>query len=257
MDTSVAAMLAIRQALRHSVTVRCYREIDSTNAEAKRLVLASSCCSGVKLPLLVTADCQTAGRGRRGRSFYSPADTGLYLSLVVPCSALETLVSVTTTAAVATARAIERVTGREVSIKWVNDLLLDGKKVCGILAEAINDPSGGRIAQVIVGIGVNLTTEDFPLELQGIAASLNTDAPRTALAAAITDTFLDLLPRGGDMDEYRRRSCVLGRAVHFEEAGVLYAGKAVAIEDDGALVVHCNDGSVRILRSGEITLRTD
>lgn len=255
MTDAVTVCTALRRALRHSVTVRCYGEIDSTNAEAKRLLLNTDCRTGIKLPLLVMADSQTAGRGRRGRFFYSPPDTGLYFSLVVRCRATETPVSVTTTAAVAAARAIENLTGRAVSVKWVNDLLLDGKKVCGILTEAINDPIEGKVTQVIVGIGVNLTTVSFPPNLADLAGSLAVDVPREALAAAITDTFLDLLPRGGDMEEYRRRSCVLGRDVSFEENGIVRFGKAVAIEADGGLTVRETDGTVRTLRTGEITLR--
>ena len=191
----------LRAALADStLPVYCYDSIDSTNTECKRRIAAG------ERRFLVLGDTQTAGRGRRGHSFFSPPGAGLYLSLTLtPPSGPGSAVGITTRAAVCTAAAIEKLCGISCGIKWVNDLYREGKKVCGILTEAV----GGS---VVVGIGVNLAASAVPAELREIVGWLDCPELREPLAAEIVNGLLAYVPGDtGHMPEYRRRCLVLGR----------------------------------------------
>ena len=226
--------------------------VDSTNTEAKRRITA-----GAEYPLLVIADNQSAGRGRMGRSFYSPSRTGLYMSLAFALEGgLSDTVGLTSAAAVACVRSIRDICGIDTGIKWVNDIYLDGKKIAGILCESF---FFDEKLFVIVGIGVNLSTESFPSELVGIAGSLKTDhSLRHELGERICKEFFALLPllkNAEFISEYKKHSTVLGKSVKFTENGVTYNGIAEDILGNGALVVLLDDGSRHTLASGEISLR--
>lgn len=165
--------------------IHIYEELDSTNTTAKKMA-----ANGAEHGTVVIANTQTAGRGRYGKSFYSPHG-GLYISFIfradrLPQNAPE---QITVTAAIAVQSAIKAVCGIETQIKPINDLLLKGKKVCGILTEAVNDLESGSINWIVLGIGVNVSTVDFPSELEGIAASLCPDGSisKHQLAAGIID----------------------------------------------------------------------
>ena len=208
---------------------------------------------------------QTAGKGRQGRQFYSPPQTGLYLSMLLrpQIAAAETL-ALTPMAAVAAAEAVEQCTGRQVQIKWVNDLLLDGRKICGILAES--KFSADAVPEyVIVGIGINLTEPEggFPAELQEIAGAVY---PQDAVPA---DAFADCaaaliaalmrqyrkLPEKGYLAGYRARLCVLGRPVTVNENGIERPATALAVDDDLRLLVRYADGTEQWRSTGEIRIR--
>ncbi len=223
--------------------------IDSTNLEAKRRIK-----QGCKLPLLITADTQTAGKGRMGRSFYSPDKTGLYMSFAyTPETDFSDSVTVTSAAAVAVVRAIEELTDLKPKIKWVNDIYIDNKKVCGILTEAVT----GEKTAIIIGIGVNITTADFPNELKETAASLDLAVDKRELAVSIVKNLIDLikgLPQRTFLSEYKQRSLVLGKEIFFIKDGETKEGTAVDINQDGGLVVKTSDKEVT-LSTGEITLR--
>lgn len=233
------------------LSVFVFPEIDSTNDEAKRYVLR-----GGKAPAVFLAETQHAGRGRMGRSFYSPAYTGIYLSLLI-CPKESDAVRITTAASVAVHRAVRSVTGISTRIKWVNDLYVEQKKVCGILAESFVADAD---RYVIVGVGINLETEDFPKELRGTAGSLHPDAKnlRNALAARVIREMYELfdgLATENFMDEYRAHSMVLGQAVTYTQNGVTRSGVAEAIDEMGRLQIALEDGTVALLSSGEISLR--
>lgn len=224
---------------------------DSTNARAKAWLRAGNCGTA-----LFAASEQTDGRGRLGRHFYSPAESGLYLTVAHTLrEPTEKTVELTSAAAVAVMRAIRACSGKQCEIKWVNDLLWNGKKVCGILAEAVTTEKDTAVA---VGIGVNLRTAEFPPELQNIAGSLEDDrTPRAVLAAAIARELLPYLqdPARRDwLDDYRRHSCVIGKDISFTRGGETIAATAVGIEADGGLTVVTDRGR-ETLRTGEITLR--
>lgn len=248
------SILAAMGTLDDAPTVRVYDTIDSTNAEAKRLAAA-----GEGDNLVVAADTQTAGRGRRGRDFFSPRETGVYLSVCFRVTkTLADTVRLTGAAAVAVTRVIERLTGESVGIKWVNDIYLNGGKVCGILAEGVSDIRTGRITHMVIGIGLNVSTEAFPDEVRDIAASLHSDISRNVFIGAIVSELLGFI-RDPDptafLDEYRTHSIVLGRTVTFTRGEGTDVGVAEEITADGGLMVRRSDGTRVVLNSGEITLR--
>lgn len=237
--------------------VYVHERLDSSNQTAKRLALA-----GAPHGTLVLAGQQSAGRGRMGRRFESPAGKGIYLSLVlrVPVPASEAL-GVTVGAAVAVARAVQKLCGIELGIKWVNDLYYQGKKVCGILTEAGTSVESGLLEWLVVGIGLNLTTTpaDWPEELARTAGSLFPGGPapvgRAALAGAIARELLALCPGFDCLDEYRARCFVPGHWVTVCAETETYAAKALAIDEEGRLVIQRENGRQEALRCGEVTTR--
>ena len=230
----------------------CLDTIDSTNTEAKRLLNA-----GYRGNFLVVADEQTAGRGRQGKQFYSPRGTGIYMTVVVHHGRrLQDAVSVTTAAGVAVCRAIEELTDKHPQIKWVNDVYIDDKKICGILTEAVVGMESGLAEAMIIGIGANMQTEQFPPDVEN-AASLDADVSRADMIAAIADHLWEILDDGYEsyIDYYRSHSMLLGKAITFIRDGVTTPATAIGIDEIGGLVVRLEDGSVITLRSGEITVR--
>ncbi len=221
--------------------------LDSTNAEAKRRAL-----SGASNGSVVIANCQTAGRGRMGREFYSPKDTGIYFSMILrPQIPTQEAVQMTAAASVAVCQAVEKVCGLSLSIKWVNDLYLDGKKVCGILTEAVG-------SVIIVGIGINCNTV-FEGELAEIAGSLfvSGDEMRCRLAAELVNRISrleeDILHQAW-LDEYKRRSMILGKKVTvLQEPGSCYLAEAIG--DKGELVLLDSKGKKKVLFTGEVSIR--
>ena len=215
-----------------------YDVIDSTNLEAKRHIK-----SDAKLPLVIVADTQTAGKGRMGRQFYSPSKTGLYMSFVYePQTAFQDSVTVTSAAAVAVVRAIEELTDLKPKIKWVNDIYVDNKKVAGILTEAVT----GEKTSIIVGIGVNITTNEFPDEIKDTATSLKRLVDKNNLLECILKHLLDLikgLPQRTFLVEYKEKSMLIGKEVYFIKNGVKREGIAVDINQDGGLIVKTADGT--------------
>lgn len=251
---------ALRVALEDPVCpARVLETVDSTNLEAKRWAL-----EGAPHGALVVAARQSAGRGRLGRSFQSPPG-GLYMSMVLRPQAHQgqSAVLVTTAAAVAACRAVSALCGIELSIKWVNDLFLGEKKVCGILTEAGTGVENGAIEYMVVGIGINHTTrpEEFPPGVAELASSLFPDghAPvtRARLAAGIVRELarlFSLLPDAGFLQEYRRRSMALGRQVQVL-ASPPWWGRAVEIDDAARLVVEKPNGERVALSYGEISIK--
>lgn len=238
--------------LQRKAEVLYYPTIDSTNTQAKRLVN-----EGNRNTLLLVADEQTAGRGRQGKSFYSPPMTGIYMTLVVhPGKELQNAVTVTTAAGVAVCRAIEKCTDRQPQIKWVNDVYLGDKKICGILTEAVVDFESGLAESMIIGIGTNIKTITFPDSVEN-AASLNAEVKRADLIAAIANELMAIIDGGYDdfIDYYRSHSMLIGRDINFIQNGRITPATAIAIDSTGGLVVRLKDGSQTTLRSGEITVR--
>ena len=192
--------------------VQIYESLESTNRTAKLLAL-----DGAAHGTLVLAGGQTAGRGRLGRSFASPAGKGVYCSVVLrPQLSAADAQTATIRAAVAVCRAVQAQCGLELGIKWVNDLYYKGKKVCGILTEAGTDLESGQLEWLVVGIGLNLTSTaaDFPPELAARAGSLYPGGPapvsRAALAGSIARELLAAAPAEDCLTEYRARCFVPG-----------------------------------------------
>ena len=231
--------------------------LDSTNNRARTLA-----ASGAPHGFTVIADAQTGGRGRLGRSFFSPGGTGIYLSMVLrPACTPEKAAMITSLAAVAAARAVERLTGADVRIKWVNDLYLGGKKICGILSEAGMGMEAGQLDYVVVGIGVNTGRMEFPEELRDIASSVanetGTAPDRNRLIAEIlnqTEALYGQLETGEFLEESRKRSNVIGRDVLVIEGRRQYRAYAEAIDDQGRLVIRTGEGTAA-LGYGEVSLK--
>ncbi|MBQ7375560.1 MAG: biotin--[Clostridia bacterium] len=234
-----------------------YGIIDSTNLQARRLIEGAS---GAEIqPTVLLADGQTAGRGRLGRSFYSPTDTGLYASLILESpSSLDKLLSLTALAAVAASEAIEAAFGINVGIKWVNDLYYNERKIAGILAESC---ISGTKRYIILGIGINLSTESFPDDILLKAGSLGvtkvTAKEKRELATDLFARLLDLLDcddTSGAMNIYRARSTVIGKRVSFLQNGTENTATALGVTDLGALTVRLDSGETLELSSGEISI---
>lgn len=251
-DNDILSESRIRAAMSHKIKIFYYPETDSTNNEAKRLI-----SGGERSVFLLTAESQTAGRGRQGKSFYSPAVTGIYMTLAVhPNTLLKNAVTATTAAAVAVCRAIERLTDKTPLIKWVNDVYCGKNKICGILTEAISDFESGIATSVIIGIGINIKTKDFPESAEN-AGALDADVKRAELIGAVADELLDLLKgdSGEFIDYYRSHSMILGKKISYIENGKTTFATAVAIDRLGGLVVRDDGGNERTLNSGEISIR--
>ena len=245
---------AIEAVMTHPIAVQVMESVDSTNTEAKRRLSA-----GLTEPLLLLAETQTCGRGRLGRAFCSPNGAGLYMSLVLhPDLPVERALSLTSAAAVAVCLAVESLTDLRPQIKWVNDVYVGDRKLCGILAEGITDPVSGRLRSVVIGIGINCRSVPLPDGLAAIATSLE-DAgaavDRNRLAAAVCDRLTELY---GGLDArtwlplYRARSWLDGKAVICRIGDRTIDGIVLGIDDDGALLLANEEGTHRLF-SGMIT----
>ena len=223
---------------------------DSTNAKVRQMALHGA-AEGVTMIVCR----QTAGRGRRGRTFHSP-EGGLYLStLIRPQEPIDPGI-ITCRAAVAAARAIESLCDAKIDIKWVNDLYLNRRKVAGILAEGVLS-STGELTAVVLGVGINVGVTVFPNELRSIATSLGNEGAsmlREDLAAAFLNRWERVQTDPEWLEEYRRRNLVLGREVTVMQGDKIQTATAVRITDRGHLVVHTAAGE-RILSSGEVSVR--
>ncbi len=253
--TDLLDATAIRAALPQTLRgcdIRVFQTLDSTNSYALRLL-----AEGAESGTAILAEAQTAGRGRLGRSFYSPAGSGLYMSIVLRPRLEDAgdVQLVTVAAAVAVCHALDALRpDARPQIKWVNDIFIGGKKACGILAEAV--AAGSGIDGVVAGIGVNCTTGAFPPELRDIACTVG-DVSRNMLAARIIaelSAFAENLRAPELIGEYRRRSYTLGRRIVFERDGTSVYAIAEGINDNGNLMVREPDGVLTVLRSGEASL---
>ncbi len=224
--------------------------VDSTNTEVRRLAQG-----GAPDRTVVAAEMQTGGKGRRGKTFYSPPGTGLYFSLLLrPKMTLTDATQVTCRVAVAVARAVQEYTPEPVQIKWVNDIYIEGKKICGILSEAASDLESGNVEFIVVGIGINVATRDFPEELKAIAASIPGNLNRNQLLAAVLNE-LDKALTEDCMEEYKKRSCVLGRQIEIIYADRKESAWAVDIDREGRLIIRDTFGNLKLLCSGEISIK--
>ncbi len=228
-----------------------YEETDSTNERAKAYLR-----EGKEGPALFLAAAQSAGRGRHGHSFYSPAGAGLYFTLLFPAAPdPQQLSLLTPQAAVACCEAVEALTQVSLQIKWVNDLYLNGKKMAGILTEALPVPAGYA---ALCGMGLNLSPAAYPPEIAEIATALDRPVSPSLLAGEIVRRYHALWSgaRPDWLSAYRSRSLVLGRRVSFERDGQRFEGVAEDLDGSGALLVRLPDGSLERRSSGEILLST-
>lgn len=241
--------------------IRYYDSITSTNDVLKEMAY-----HGAAHGTVLVANQQTGGRGRMGRSFLSPSDVGIYLSVLLrPNCSPAALMHLTCAAALAACNAIDKAAGIRPGIKWANDLVCQKKKIAGILTEmSINQEQ--KVDCVIIGIGINCNQSpvDFSEEIRTIAGSLSmvTGQPidRARLVAELIHAFFQmdaclLTQKKRLLEEYCKDCITLGQMVRVERAETVQYGKALRVDEDGALVVAFSDGTVKAVNSGEVSVR--
>ncbi len=222
-----------------------YPTLDSTNTQAKTLAKA-----GAPHGTVVIAGCQSGGRGRMGRQFASPAGS-VYLSVILrPDQNARDLMALTCAAAVAACDAVEKVSGKRPGVKWINDLVLDKKKLGGILTEMSIDPAMGLVQYAVIGIGINC--RQIPEEVADLATCL--DMPPEPVCAALIEAFSQMPLSGtASMQQYKKDCITLGQTVKI--AGTDTVGTAVDVTDEGALVLELDRQERIIVSSGEVSVR--
>lgn len=254
-----------------STLIKVEKVVDSTNNILKNLAN-----SGMYDDMILIAEEQTAGRGRRGRSFYSPKDSGVYISFLlhpnIPVSEASML---TTLAVTAEALAIEAVSGMDVSIKWVNDLYMRNKKISGILTEASTSIEDGSLEYAVVGIGINIYEPEngFPEEIKDLAGSIFTDNIarenlKNQLVSSFITNFMKFYNEKTELNkisrsyikEYEKRCTAIGKNITIltpdhkpvQNNSTAYV---IGINENCNLIVRYEDGSEAILSNGEISIR--
>ena len=238
-------------------SIHFFDSIDSTNTRAK--ILAAQ---GAPHGTVLIADHQTGGRGRLGRSFLSPAGTGIYMSVILrPDCPPAQIMHLTCAAAVAACDAVEKSVGIRPGIKWTNDLVYGNRKLAGILTELGLSPRG-TVDWAVIGIGINCLqkVEDFDPAIRSFAGSLSMFAPcdRAKVAAALIEAFsaMDLSRKADIMARYRTDCITVGQEVSLlRGTDPVRHGKAVDIDTDGALIVEFAPGVREVVNSGEISVR--
>ena len=237
-----------------------FKEMESTNDYAKILATRN-----YPEGTTVVAECQTAGRGRRGRAWFSLPGKGIYVSVILrPALPLNQLSRVTPAMAVAVADALHQL-GLKPGIKWPNDILVNGRKIAGILTEAVTDMDG--IEYIVVGIGVNVNyrLEDFPKEFRQSATSarieLKCTVPRLPLLQElllrVEQRYQQMLTGGvaAIMEEFRRLSTVIGKDIVLDGLQGITSGRAIDIDNNGFLMVRDAEGNIHHVMSGEIFVK--
>jgi BirA family biotin operon repressor/biotin-[acetyl-CoA-carboxylase] ligase len=199
-----------------------------------------------------------------GRTFYSPKSSGIYFSVILrPTLNIEDSLLITTSVAVAVAEAIEQVTAVKAEIKWVNDIFANGKKVCGILTEASLNFEGGGLEYAVVGIGININTNDFPEDMKEVAGSVLSEQSSNALISSrlIAEVLnniaksMNSLTSKKYVDEYRKRSFLLGKDIFVLKGKETLPAKAIDIDDKARLIVEYENHLKETLSSGEVSIR--
>lgn len=241
--------------------IACFGEVDSTNARARELAVQAAPEGTV-----VIANSQMSGRGRRGRSWFSPPLAGIYMSMILrpPISPAEAP-KLTLMTSVALAEAIETVSGLATEIKWPNDVLIGGRKVAGILTEISTEMDS--VHHIIIGIGINVNSrnESFPEEIRDRATSLSIESgrhySRVVLIRAVLERFEDIYNTfriGGfrrTLREWNKRADIIGRSVEVSTVNTVYKGEVTDIDAEGGLIVRDSRGNCHRIISGDISIR--
>lgn len=237
-----------------------YKQVDSTNKEAKKLAI-----DGAAEGSIVISEEQTAGKGRLGRTWASPYGLGIWMSLILRPQITPVEVSkITLIAALAVSKTIQKVTGLKAEIKWPNDILINKKKVCGILTEMSAEMD--KINYIILGIGLNVNTEEFPEEIAHKATSLKIEGKKSYDRKELTqellfeiENYYRLFTKQETVDklleEYKACCVTLNKEVKIIRNGIEYIGKAVGLTENGELLVEKEDGELIHVFSGEVSVR--
>lgn len=244
--------------LKNKIKLLVLEKATSTNTLVKEL--ASENDEG----FVVVAGEQTAGRGRMGRSFFSPGDSGVYMSLLLkPEIKPEDAVQITTAAAVSVCKALESLEVYDSKIKWVNDIYMCNRKVCGILTESSFNSQSGMLDFAVLGIGINIyeSQEGFPDEIKDIAGAVFSERKenmRNRFIAGFLNEFFNIYKKlysKNHLKEYKEKNFVLGREINIIQGDNVRVGKAIDIDDNCNLVVKLPDGTTDKLYYGEISVR--
>lgn len=244
--------------LKNKINLQVLEKATSTNTLVRKL--ASENDEG----FVIVAGEQTAGRGRMGRSFFSPGDSGVYMSVLLkPEIKPEGAVQITTAAAVAVCRALESLGVSDSKIKWVNDIYIGNRKVCGILTESSLNSRGDMLDFAVLGVGINIyeSPEGFPDEIKDIAGAVFSERKenlRNKFIASFLNEFFciyEKLYSKKHLEEYKEKSFVLGKDINIIQGEKIRVGKAIDIDDNCNLVVALPDGKTEKLYSGEISVR--
>jgi len=258
----ILSSYSIKQHLKNPhLDISVFSSVTSTNTILKEMAE-----QGAKEGTVIIAEEQTAGRGRTGKQFYSPKGTGIYISILLrPDIPAEESLFLTTSAAVATARAIEDVSDKRALIKWVNDIYLEDKKTCGILTEGAFNVETGKLDYAIVGIGINVCIPDggFPDNIKDIATAIfdkQTDSinKRSILIANLLDYFMEYykdFKSKSYVKEYIERSMIIGKTITVIEGFKTSVAKAIDIDKNCRLKVQFEDGTTKWLSSGEVSTK--
>ncbi len=258
----ILSSYSIKQHLKNPhLDISVFSSVTSTNTILKEMAE-----QGAKEGTVIIAEEQTAGRGRTGKQFYSPKGTGIYISILLrPDIPAEESLFLTTSAAVATARAIEDVSDKRALIKWVNDIYLEDKKTCGILTEGAFNVETGKLDYAIVGIGINVCIPDggFPDNIKDIATAIfdkQTDSinKRSILIANLLDYFMEYykdFKSKSYVKEYIERSMIIGKTITAIEGSKTSVAKAIDIDKNCRLKVQFEDGTTKWLSSGEVSTK--
>lgn len=241
-------------------TIYYFDEIDSTNNEAKKKAE-----NGAPHGTLVITECQSGGRGRRGKKWVSPSRSGIWMSLILRPYILPNNASMLTlVAALAVAGAISKYKNIECQIKWPNDIVINGKKVCGILTEMSAEQDA--VNYVVIGIGINVNTTQFDEDIRGIASSLvvqtGIEIKRSQLVADFAkefenyyNVFIQTSDLSNLVDEYNKMLINVEREVKIIDTKGEFTGTAIGIDNNGELLVKCKDGSIQKIMAGEVSVR--
>ena len=244
--------------LKGEIKIEVLDKATSTNTLVREK--ANECSEG----LVIVAGEQTAGRGRMGRSFFSPGDSGVYMSLLLkPLIKPEDAVQITTAAAVSVCKALEKLGVNNSEIKWVNDIYLDNKKVCGILTESSFNAKSSMLDFAVLGVGINIyeSEEGFPDEIRDIAGAVfpeRKDDLRNKFIVEFLEAFFGFykaISSKKHLKEYREKSCVIGKEITIIQGENIRNGKAINIDENCNLLVKLPDGTTENLYSGEISIR--
>ncbi|MEI0603341.1 biotin--[acetyl-CoA-carboxylase] ligase [Brachyspira alvinipulli] len=234
-----------------------YKTVESTNIIARGLAI-----KGAESGTVVLAEEQTSGYGRNGKSFFSPYGTGIYMSIILNLKKENKIFNnlfITTAAAMAVSKSIEEITNEDTQIKWINDVFINNKKVCGILTEGAFSFEDGKLDYAVIGIGINVNfpKSGFPKELDNIAASISTKTDiRNILIARILENLWEYYFNDVNFyEEYKKRSFLIGRKVIININGDENIVKVLDIDKSFALVIEFNDGKVDRLLSGSINYK--
>lgn len=252
---------SIEQYLKYNLDIHMYDTVSSTNTLLKEMAV-----QGAPEGTIIIADSQTDGRGRMGKSFHSPAGTGIYLSILLrPDFPASESLFLTTSVAVAVAKAIEDVSDKKAEIKWVNDIYISEKKVCGILTEAAFNSETEKLDYAIVGIGINLTLPDdgFPEDISNIATTIfdkdsYSNDNRNLLIANLLNYFMDYYHNFSSkkyVTEYINRSMIIGKEISVINNSKTVDATALDIDTECRLKVRYSDGFEEWINSGDVSIK--